>query len=215
MDACVVQGVESATEGQEIIDMDEIDDVVAEPNPWPNQKHRGKRRAVQDVHKTASKQPCEGFHVTFPEGTNHHISYPFGIHSERPVPWNYRSVDDIFWIQAKSCQKSSNTLGGLCKNCQKLTSSNLFAGIIDRICHGTHENTPLMYHGVRALITIVRRKTAQIEELRMSKLNDTRKLLVKAGTLDDHKQWVLAVASGQVDRVASLVQAGLKQKMGI
>ena len=49
----------------------------------------------------------------------------------------------------------------------------------------------------------------------MSKLNDSRKLLVKAGALDDHKQWVLAVASGRVDRVASLVQAGLKHKVGI
>ena len=81
---------------------------------------------------------------------------------------------------------------------------------MDRIQHGTHENVPLMYHGVGALITITRWKANHIKQLRMSKLNDSQKLLVKAGTLDDHKQWVLAVASGRVDRVASLVQAGLK-----
>ncbi|KAH9177426.1 hypothetical protein EDB89DRAFT_1845132, partial [Lactarius sanguifluus] len=49
----------------------------------------------------------------------------------------------------------------------------------------------------------------------MSKLNDSRKLLVKAGALEDHKQWILAIASGRVDRVASLVQAGLNQRVGI
>ncbi|KAH8991639.1 hypothetical protein EDB86DRAFT_2806500, partial [Lactarius hatsudake] len=49
----------------------------------------------------------------------------------------------------------------------------------------------------------------------MSKLNDSRKLLMKVGALEDHKQWILAIASGRVDRVASLVQAGLKHRVGI
>jgi hypothetical protein len=35
------------------------------------------------------------------------------------------------------------------------------------------------------------------------------------GALEDHKQWVLAVASGRVDRVALLVQAGLNHRTGI
>ena len=38
---------------------------------------------------------------------------------------------------------------------------------------------------------------------------------MKASTLEDHKQWVLAIASGHVNRVASLVQAGLKHRAGI
>ena len=50
----------------------------------------------------------------------------------------------------------------------------------------------------------------QIEQLCMLKLNGSHKLLVKVGALDEHKQWVLAVASGQVEHVAPLVQAGLK-----
>jgi hypothetical protein len=106
----------------------------------------------------------------------------------RVVPWNYRSTGDKFYIQAKACQKSSSLEGGACKNCQKLTSSTLYTGIMDRIRVGAHENIPLMYHGIGALMTIVRRKTEQIEQLRMSKLNDNRKLLVKTRTLEDRKQ---------------------------
>ncbi|KAH9005718.1 hypothetical protein EDB86DRAFT_2795503 [Lactarius hatsudake] len=49
----------------------------------------------------------------------------------------------------------------------------------------------------------------------MSKLNNSRKLLTKVGALEDHKQWILAIASGRVDRVASLVQVGLKHQVGI
>ena len=63
-----------------------------------------------------------------------------------------------------------------------------------RIKFGVHENIPLVYHGIGALMAITRRKTDQIEQ---------------------HKQWILAIASGQVDCVALLVQAGLKNRAGI
>jgi hypothetical protein len=86
---------------------------------------------------------------------------------------------------------------------------------MNRIQYGTHENIPLVYQGVGGLITIVRRKTDTIDQLRMSKLNDSRKLLVKAGALEDHKQLVLAIASGRVERVAPLIQAALKNGAGI
>jgi hypothetical protein len=198
----------SPSANQEIIDVDEIEVVKVV-------KGVGKQVDEQnDVHKPA-KRPCEGVLITFPEGMNQHTSYPFGLHSEHLVPWNYRSIDDKFYLQAKSCQKSSSMAGGMCKNCQKLTSSSLYTGIMERIRFGAHENIPLAYHGVGGLMTIARRKTDQIEQLRMSKLNDSRKLLVKASTLEDHKQWILAIASGRVDRVASLVQAGLKHRAGI
>ena len=36
-----------------------------------------------------AKWPCERVHITFPEGTNQHTLYPFGIHSEHSIPWNY------------------------------------------------------------------------------------------------------------------------------
>jgi hypothetical protein len=86
--------------------------------------------------------------------------------------------------------------GGTCKNCQKLTSSTLYTRIIDRIRFSTHKNTPLVYHGIGGLMAIAQWKTDQIKQLWMSKLNNTLKLLVKASTLEDHKQWILAIASG-------------------
>ncbi|KAH8980740.1 hypothetical protein EDB86DRAFT_2835187 [Lactarius hatsudake] len=160
--------VQNLTKNQDVIDVDEIEDVVREVEP--RAEHKGKQKVGW---------PCKGILVTFPEGTTHHQSYPFGMHSERPMPWNYRSTDDVFYLQAKSCQKMSFTEGRACENCRKLTSSTLFSGIMDRIQYGTHENVPFMYHGVGGLIAIARRKTDQIEQLHMSKLNDSRKLLTK------------------------------------
>ncbi|KAN0128037.1 hypothetical protein V8E53_014138 [Lactarius tabidus] len=84
-----------------------------------------------------------------------------------------------------------------------------------RIMFGVHKSTPLVYHGIGALMAVAWRKTDQIKQLCMSKLNDSQKLLVKASTLEDHKQWILAIASGWVDHMASLVQGGLKHQAGI
>jgi hypothetical protein len=193
---------------QDIIDVDEIEVVKVV-------KGVGKQVGKPNYVHKPEIWPCEGVLITFPEGTDHHTSYPFGIHSKHAVPWNYRSLDDKFYLQAKSCQKSSSVEGRVCKNCQKLTSSTLYTGIMERIKFGTHENTPLVYNGLAPIMAMMRRKTDMFEQLRMSKLNDSRKLLVKASTLEDHKQWVLAIASGRVERVASLVQAGLKNRAGI
>ncbi|KAI9433597.1 hypothetical protein H4582DRAFT_2060981 [Lactarius indigo] len=147
---------------------------------------------------------CEGIFVEFPHGKNHHISYPFGLHSERNVPWDYRSTKDKFYIQAKLCRKPSISQGSACEDCQALTSIPLYIS-----------NAPLVYHGVGGLVEVARCKTGQVRQLRLTKLNASRKLLGKATALDDHKQWIMAIASGRVDRVASLVQAGLKHRTGI
>ncbi|KAH9167194.1 hypothetical protein EDB89DRAFT_2126133, partial [Lactarius sanguifluus] len=158
---------------------------------------------------------CEGILVQFPHGKNHHISYPFGIHSERDLPWDYRSTRDKFYIQAKLCRRPSISKGNACNDCQALTSVPLYISIMDRIRNGVHENTPLIYHGIGGLVEVARHKTEQVQQLRLTKLNASRRLLGKATALDDHKQWIMAIASGRVDRVASLVQAGLKHKAGI
>ena len=100
---------------QDIIDFDEIEEIASEVEH--KQEHKGKQRAIQEVHKCPKKWPCEGFLVIFPEGANHHTSYLFGIHSEQSVPWNYHSIDNKFYLQAKSCQKVTSTEGEACENC--------------------------------------------------------------------------------------------------
>jgi hypothetical protein len=159
---------------------------------------------------------CGGILVSFPAGKNQHTSYPFGLHQEKVIPWDYHSVDDKFYLQARSCSKKLlEEDKETCPACEALKSTSLYQGIVDRIERGVHENTPLVYHGVGGLVTVVRRKIDQIRGMRLMKLNTSRKLLGKVTLLEDHKQWILAIASGKVDRVAALVQAGLAHRAGI
>jgi hypothetical protein len=81
---------------------------------------------------------------------------------------------------------------------------------MDRIENSAHENIPLVYHSIGGLVALARRKNDQLNGLQLSKLNDSQKLTVMAGALEDHKQWILAITSGRVDHVVLLVQAGLK-----
>jgi hypothetical protein len=164
----------------EIIDVDAIWDGVLD----------GIDKTTQVHHLRGSRSPrkctCKGIFVDFPDGKDEHTSYPFGLHKEHTLPWNYQSIDDSFYIQAKSCQKWSSA-GKACQECQKLTSSTVYTGIIHRILNETHKNVPLVYHKIGGLMAIVQQKTDLVAQLHMSKLNDSRKLLAKAGMLEDQK----------------------------
>ena len=45
---------------------------------------------------------CAGIVVPFLPGKNHHTSYPFGLYNSQNIPWNYHSVNDLFYIQART-----------------------------------------------------------------------------------------------------------------
>jgi len=206
---------------EEIV-VDEINDITDLVNDVPTLRSQARTSKIvsaqnaRTLGRTTYRRVCSGVLVPFPDGKTQHTSYPFGLHQEQIIPWNYHSIDDRFYLQARSCSKKSLEQDKeTCRACEAITSTSIYRGIIDRIERGVHENTPLVYHGVGGLLTVVRRKIDQIREMRLMKLNTSRKLSGKVAVLEDHKQWILAIASGKVERVAALVQAGLAHRAGI
>ena len=63
-----------------------------------------------------------------------------------------------------------------------------------RLTSGIHENTQLVYHGIGGLISVVRWKTQANDALCLCRLNDLKKLVGKEGTIDIHKQLLLAIS---------------------
>jgi hypothetical protein len=168
------------------------------------------------------RRVCVGISLEFPPGKNHHTSYPFSLHNIRTLPWDYHSISDNFFLQSSRCIRwigTSETPQGegreACRACKDIRSDDNYSTMMDRINDGVHPNSTLDYQPIGGLIELVRRKTDQIEQMRLTKLNDNRKLQTHAVSLADHKQWILAIASGRVERVAALVQAGLKRKVGV
>jgi hypothetical protein len=113
----------------------------------------------------------EGIPVEFPHRKNHHIAYPFSIHSEYDMPLDYHLTRDRFYIQLKTCHKLPVSKGSVCNDCQTLTSIPLYISIMDHIQNGVCENMLLVYHGVRGLVEVAWCKTEQVRQLQLMKLN--------------------------------------------
>ena len=140
---------------------------------------------------------------------NHHTSYPFGLHTEFQLLWHYCSVDNIFYLQSNNCKGISVNEGSSCKDCLTLTKNDTFLSVQDCIHYGIHPSTPLIYYPIGGLIALTCQKIDQLQSLKLFCLNDSQKLVGKVAALEDHKQWVMAVASRCVNQVAALAQAVL------
>ncbi|KAJ7106157.1 hypothetical protein C8R44DRAFT_834354 [Mycena epipterygia] len=88
-------------------------------------------------------------------------------------------------------------------------------GISEHIIHGVDENTPLIFFPIGGLVAKIRRKNDQIEVMRLTKHNDMQMLASQSAALDSHKEFVMAVGSGKVSRIAPLVAASENNHEGM
>jgi len=158
---------------------------------------------------------CTGIIVNIPPGMSTHSAYPFGLHDELGDPWDYSVVAGQLTLRARGCRKKPRPGKDKCVDCNGLSQNPTLQGVLDRIEFGVHENSRLAYHGVGGLVKIVRKRTAQVNSLRLQKLNDSRKLMGKVTALDNHKEWIMAISSSKVERVDRLIRNGLKRRLGI
>jgi hypothetical protein len=196
--------VESSPQCPLPIDVDAFEELpTAAFAPMPNEPQK------------AGAKRCQGIRVNLPPGKSPHTSYPFGIHDELGDPWDYAVTNGALVLRSKLCTPNSPPGRERCRNCTMLAKNPHLEGILRRMEMGVHENTPLVYHSVGSLVSLLRRKQGEIKALRLRKLNDAHKLAGKAVAIDNLKQWVMAVGSGKVERVDRLVRANLARKGGI
>ena len=160
------------------------------------------------------KPSCHGIIVELPLGTSAHSGYPFGLHDELGDPWDYAVTAGVLVLRACQCSWTARK-ESQCHECAALTGNPNLQGVLARMKSGVHENTRLHYHNFGSLVKIIRVKTKQNDILRFRKLNDARKITRQAVSLDDHKQWIMAIASGKVENVGRLVKTALENGRGI
>ncbi|KAJ7748979.1 hypothetical protein B0H16DRAFT_1210440, partial [Mycena metata] len=100
---------------------------------------------------------CRGFEITFPEKKTAHMSYPVGLHAEYTLPWGYQFIDGFFFLRANSCAKLVWGDETACEPCSALASHRILQGILERIHHGAHEKSRLVFHPIGNLIDLNRR----------------------------------------------------------
>jgi hypothetical protein len=158
---------------------------------------------------------CKGYALAFPDGQSPHDSYPFALHSQLELPWDYSVRNGRMALFARSCTRSVNDGINSCRVCQNLFKNKTLEGILTRLEEGVNENLAFSYHSFRGLIEMLHRKNCQIEFYRLRGLNQARKLLSRTTALSDQKRLLMAIASGKVNRVDRLIAIGLAQKKGV
>lgn len=133
----------------------------------------------------------------FPEGVSPHSGYPFAIHDTLNTPWEYHVNNGKMALFARNCERDYAVKGGACRLCAALERNNV------------------SYYGIGGLHELLRLKNRQIEHYRLSSLNQGRKLARKATALGDHRRFLVAVASGKVERVDRIIRLGLRHGRGI
>ncbi len=97
------------------------------------------------------------------------------------------------------CKGISVNEGSSCKDCLTLTKNDTLLSVQDRIHHSIHPSTPFIYYLIGSLMALMCQKIDQLWSLKLFHLNDSWKLVGKVTALEDHNQWVMAVASKHID----------------
>jgi hypothetical protein len=82
------------------------------------------------------------------------------------------------------------------------------------MAEGTNINLPYAYHGFQSLQGVLQQKNQALEFYRFRGLNQAKKLLGKAAALSEQKRLLMAIASGEVQRIDCVISIGLLQKKG-
>lgn len=145
----------------EIVDVDALPDIETTP--------------PERASRTCS---CTGFVVKFPPGKTAHSSYPFALHDEISLPWDYAVQNGVLTLRARTCTGRATDKSSSCGACLILNLNKSLHGILHRINNGVHENAKFAYHAHGGMV-IIRKTTQQKDALRLRKLNDMRKLMRK------------------------------------
>lgn len=158
---------------------------------------------------------CTGVKITLPAGMNPFTAYPFALHTHIHLPWDVHLVRGELVLQAHSCRKVIKKERAECEHCTRLMSNAALSGILHRIEKGVHKNATNIYQPIAGLMRKLDANADALDTLRITKYRQTQRILKRACVLDEHKKFLMAIASGRVTRVHALVRTALRRNAGI
>lgn len=188
---------------QSPIDVDMLPDVT------------GPEIQVSRVHKKTitHQRICPGLIISLPLGASPHSAYPFGLHDELGDPWDYSVTKGVLVLRSRAC--STTESDRKCRDCEELENNPNLRGVLERMERGVKQSTQLVYHGIGGLVKIIRGKTGQVRALKLNKLNTAKKLVRKGAALDAYKELLMALGSGNMQRVDRFIRACRDRKRGV
>ena len=150
-------------------------------------------------------RPCTGVYLAMPHGVFPYSAYPFMLHEKFVLPWSIHIAGHRMTIQSTQCAGVRETESDSCQPCSRLLTHRIVEGIICRIETGINANTNHVYQPIGALIEIVQKKSAMLDELHFKQLSALRTLVARARTVGRYEQLVMAMGEGKVNRLDALL----------
>jgi hypothetical protein len=118
-------------------------------------------------------------------------------------------------IQSIQCAGVQETQPDSCRACSQLLTHRIVEGILDQIENGIHTSTNYAYQPIGGLVEILQKKCAMLDGLHFKQLSTLRTLAMRARTVGQYEQLVMAMSEGTVNRLDALLRAGLNRGMGV
>ncbi|KAH8987060.1 hypothetical protein EDB92DRAFT_2090923 [Lactarius akahatsu] len=167
------------------------------------------------VDETTTTSNILGHIVSAPPGKTGIGAYPFLLHIEEHMPWEFSSLGGTLLLRACKCENRGLDKHGLCKPCRALLSNIKFRKILARVEEGVNEYTPFKYHGLLSLAEIARKKERTIDLFHLRRTNNARKLIRREGAITMHRQVLLAMSSGKIPRLDRVVRVAMDWHMSV
>lgn len=144
---------------------------------------------------------CLGYHMVFSDGASPYLSYPFAIHDIQALPWSVAIINPGPQLYLRSLDCAGGSTRPTCASCRKLENHPIIMGIRHRNLDGAHKNTPWAYLSIAQLLDWLKRKTSQIDALRLDGLNRGRLIAVRIRHLNGWRRLVMSIIKNEIPRI--------------
>ncbi|KAI0058140.1 hypothetical protein BV25DRAFT_1862304, partial [Artomyces pyxidatus] len=168
-------------------------------------------------------RPCPGYHIEVPVGQSPFMSYPYGLHATRRLPWSITMTNESLVLHSESCTRlalsSPRHVEGSpplpCLFCKDLHNHSIIMGIRHRALDGAHESLSWAYLTGSQMVNSLQQKRRQIDEMKLNALTISRKLVVRDCRIESWKRLALAISESNIPRIRSLLQVQIKNGAGV
>ncbi|GJJ15796.1 hypothetical protein Clacol_010074 [Clathrus columnatus] len=148
-----------------------------------------------------------------PKQDNHIPCHAFKLHTYMSLPWSIEIVGEELFPRAEDCLEFC--YADPCINCSALKANTILCGILQHISIEAKEHTPHKWLSHAQLEEKMDRVGRQLNTLKLHALNTGRRLARRTTVLDDHKRFVLSIATGKIQNLQWLVTVAVQNKAGI
>lgn len=168
---------------------------------------------IGDINRTP---PCLGAHYTLSDKGNIYLDYPWALHANLALDWLPEIINERLYLRSLHSMRVAKLWSSpICDQCARLLTHPMVIAIKERALSECSEKINRSYLTISQLHDVVENRVAQVKALKLNSLNQGRALASRTTVLNDFNRFLMAVSSGKVERINTLVSVALRNGVGL